>query len=81
MAVHDGGRLRARAPGSLEALGKVCGLNEDEGKLVDDKGLIDTFCVPQPATGKFIEPEDAPEEWAAVLQVRDPRHRGAAHDL
>jgi DNA polymerase bacteriophage-type len=50
-------------PGSLEALGKVCMLTEDEGKLTDDKGLIHTFCVPQAATGKFIEPEDAPEEW------------------
>jgi hypothetical protein len=50
-------------PGSLESLGKVCGLSEDEAKLVDDKKLIDTFCVPQPATGKFIEPEDAPAEW------------------
>lgn len=51
-------------PGSLEALGKVCGLNEDEAKLVDDKGLINTFCVPQPATGRFIEPEELPNEWA-----------------
>jgi DNA polymerase len=50
-------------PGSLEALGKVCMLTEDEGKLVDDKGLIQTFCCVQPATGEFIEPEDAPEEW------------------
>src|ERR1700733_13405579 len=50
-------------PGSLESLGKVCGLSEDEGKLVDDKKLIDTFCSIQPATGKFVEPEDAPEAW------------------
>jgi DNA polymerase bacteriophage-type len=50
-------------PGSLEALGNVCMLTADEGKLVDDKKLIDTFCVPQPATDKFIEPEDAPVEW------------------
>src|SRR5271155_3004700 len=35
-------------PGSLEALGKVCGLTEDEGKLAGDKGLIQTFCCPQP---------------------------------
>jgi DNA polymerase len=60
-------------PGSLEALGKVCMLTEDEGKLVDDKGLIQTFCCPQPATGKFIEPEDAPIEWArfCAYAVRD----------
>lgn len=50
-------------PGSLEALGTVCMLTADEGKLVDDKGLIQTFCCPQPATGEFIEPEDAPIEW------------------
>jgi DNA polymerase bacteriophage-type len=50
-------------PGSLESLGKVCGLSDDEGKLIDDKTLIDTFCSIQPATGKFVEPEDAPEAW------------------
>jgi DNA polymerase len=50
-------------PGSLESLGKVCMLTEDEAKLTDDKGLIHTFCVPQPATGKFIEPHEAPAEW------------------
>jgi DNA polymerase len=60
-------------PGSLESLGKVCMLTEDESKLVDDKGLIHTFCVPQPATGKFIEPEDAPIEWArfCAYAIRD----------
>jgi DNA polymerase len=60
-------------PGSLESLGKVCMLTEDEGKLVDDKGLIQTFCCPQPATGQFIEPEDAPIEWArfCTYAIRD----------
>jgi DNA polymerase len=60
-------------PGSLESLGKVCMLTADEGKLVDDKGLIQTFCCPQPATGNFIEPEDAPVEWArfCAYAVRD----------
>jgi DNA polymerase len=60
-------------PGSLEALGKVCGLTTDEGKLVDDKGLIHTFCSPQPATGKYVEPEDAPVEWArfCAYAIRD----------
>jgi DNA polymerase len=60
-------------PGSLEALGKVCGLTEDQGKLVDDKGLIDTFCTIQPATGCYIEPEDKPHEWArfCAYAVRD----------
>lgn len=60
-------------PGSLEALGNVCGLTAEEGKLVDDKGLIQTFCVPQPATGKFIEPEEAPIEWGrfCTYAIRD----------
>jgi DNA polymerase len=60
-------------PGSLEALGRVCMLTEDEGKLTEDKGLIHTFCVPQPATGEFIEPEDPPEEWArfCAYAIRD----------
>jgi DNA polymerase bacteriophage-type len=60
-------------PGSLESLGNVCMLTADEGKLVDDKGLIQTFCCPQPATGEFIEPEDAPVEWArfCAYAIRD----------
>jgi len=60
-------------PGSLEALGKVCGLTEEEGKLVDDKSLIHTFCEPSPATGKFNEPEDLPEEWSrfCAYAIRD----------
>jgi DNA polymerase bacteriophage-type len=60
-------------PGSLEALGSVCMLTADEGKLMDDKGLIQTFCTPQPATGKFIEPHEAPEEWArfCAYAIRD----------
>ena len=60
-------------PGSLEGLGSVCMLTIDEAKLVDDKSLIHTFCEPQPATGKFIEPEDKPEEWArfCAYAVRD----------
>lgn len=60
-------------PGSLESLGNVCMLTADQGKLVDDKGLIQTFCCPQPATGKFIEPEDAPIEWGrfCTYAIRD----------
>lgn len=58
---------------SLEGLGKVCGLNEDEAKLVDDKKLIDTFCCIQPATDRFVEPSEAPEEWArfCAYAIRD----------
>src|SRR5208282_1587171 len=42
-------------------------------KLTDDKGLKHTFCVPQQATGEFIEPEDAPVEWARFCKyaIRD----------
>jgi len=60
-------------PGSLESLGNVCHLSADEAKLVDDKSLIHTFCEPQPATDKFVEPEDAPEEWArfCAYAIRD----------
>jgi DNA polymerase bacteriophage-type len=60
-------------PGSLEGLGQVCGLTEDQAKLVDDKGLINTFCCIQPATGKYIEPEEAPAEWArfCAYAIRD----------
>jgi DNA polymerase bacteriophage-type len=50
-------------PQSLEKLGEVCGLEADKAKLVDDKGLIDTFCVPQRATDRFIEPWELPNEW------------------
>jgi DNA polymerase bacteriophage-type len=50
-------------PGSLEKLGLICGLDSDKLKLVDDKGLIDTFCVPQKATNRFIEPWELPNEW------------------
>ena len=60
-------------PGSLEGLGAVCMLTVDEAKLVDDKSLIHTFCEPQPATGKYIEPEDKPDEWArfCAYAIRD----------
>ena len=60
-------------PGSLEALGAVCMLTADQAKLVDDKGLIDTFCSPQGATGRYVEPEDVPEAWArfCAYAIRD----------
>jgi len=60
-------------PGSLDALGRVCMLTEDEAKLTDDKGLIHTFCEPNTATGKFNEPEDMPVEWArfCAYAIRD----------
>ena len=53
----------AGLPGSLELLGIVVGLPEDQQKLVDDSKLIHTFCVPQGATDRFIEPWERPDDW------------------
>jgi DNA polymerase len=50
-------------PGSLDLLGLVLGLSVDQQKLVEDGKLIDTFCIPQPALGRFIEPGEMPHEW------------------
>jgi DNA polymerase len=61
-------------PGSLEALGRVLGLAEDQAKIVgDDYKLIDTFCCPQGATGKFIQPYEAPDAWKrfCTYAIRD----------
>ena len=68
-------------PGSLEKLGEICGLTKDQAKLTDDKGLIDTFCVPQRAANRFIEPWEMPNEWTTVLQLRGPRHRSSPSAL
>jgi DNA polymerase len=61
-------------PGSLETLGKVLGLAEDQAKIVgDDYKLIDTFCCPQGTTGQFIQPGDAPDAWKrfCTYAIRD----------
>lgn len=55
-------------PGSLEALGRVLGLHDDQQKLVEDGKLIHTFCVPQPADGRRIYPQDQPENWARFCE-------------
>lgn len=81
-------------PGSLEVLGIVCGLSPDQQKLIDDKGLIDTFCVPQKASNRFIEPWEMPNEWQRFCNyaVRDtealralfqrmPKHNYAGESL
>jgi DNA polymerase bacteriophage-type len=59
-------------PGSLGALGVVCGLPDDLSKL-DGYKLIDTFCIPQRATDRFIEPWEMPDEWKRFCQyaIRD----------
>lgn len=61
-------------PGSLENLGAACDLPEHLRKLVsDDHKLIDTFCMPQRATNKFIEPWERPDDWKRFCEyaVRD----------
>lgn len=60
-------------PASLETLGVVCGLDSNQQKLVDDGKLIDTFCVPQRATDRFVEPWELPNEWQRFCNyaVRD----------
>jgi DNA polymerase bacteriophage-type len=61
-------------PGGLEALGKVCDLPIHLQKLVgDDHRLIDTFCIPQRASGKRIYPADRPEDWQRFCEyaIRD----------
>lgn len=59
-------------PGSLELLGQVLGLQEDQGKLAYGKHLIDLFCSPQ-GNGRFVEPWQAPEDWERFCHyaVRD----------
>jgi DNA polymerase len=60
-------------PGSLEAVGRVLGLAEDQAKIVgDDYKLIDTFCCPQ-GSGKFIQPYEAPDAWKrfCTYAIRD----------
>jgi DNA polymerase len=54
-------------PGSLELLGIVAGLEESDQKRSEDKHLIDLFCSPQ-GNDEFVEPEDAPEKWAAFCR-------------
>jgi DNA polymerase len=49
-------------PGSLEMVAVVCGLPVDQQKI-DGYALIDTFCIPQKATDRFIEPHEQPEAW------------------
>ena len=50
-------------PGSLEMLGVVMGLAQDQQKRVEDGKLIHTFCVPQKPSGIRIWPTDQPANW------------------
>lgn len=53
-------------PGSLEKLGEVVGLADDEAKLREGKKLIRRFCMPQPKNHKVRRwtAENDPEGWA-----------------
>jgi len=57
-------------PPSLEQLGKVLGLPEDQQKLKDGKKLIQRFCKPAPRNHKAdrYDHESHPEEWARFLE-------------
>ncbi|MDR1600284.1 MAG: hypothetical protein LBS11_10525 [Oscillospiraceae bacterium] len=67
----DCAAVRARAlslPGSLEAVGRVLGLTEDQAKLKTGRALIRYFCSPCAPTktngGRMRNlPEHAPDKW------------------
>lgn len=52
-------------PGSLDELGRVLGLSEDQRKLKEGKKLINMFCKPAPSNRKAnrYTRENKPEEW------------------
>lgn len=58
----------ASLPGSLDAVGKIVGLAEDDRKMADGKRLIRKFCMPRtPTKGKpwrWNTAETDPEDWA-----------------
>lgn len=53
-------------PGSLEVLGHVLDLPQDEQKLVEDGKLIQLFCKPR-SDGSWATRHTHPEEWARFL--------------
>lgn len=57
-------------PGSLDALGKVLGLPQDQQKLADGKALIRRFCKPAPRNHKAdrYDQHTHPEQWAAFVE-------------
>jgi DNA polymerase len=60
-------------PGSLETLGIVLGLPQDQRKNVEDSKLIHTFCIPYDEEEHYVEPWDEPEKWKTFVNyaVRD----------
>ena len=57
-------------PASLEKLGEVMGLEEDQKKLKDGKNLVRLFCCPRPKKQKLRRATRAthPVEWARFLE-------------
>lgn len=57
-------------PGSLDRLGEIMQIEEDERKLKDGKTLINLFCKPLPKNQKLRRAtrETHPEEWARFIE-------------
>lgn len=53
----------AALPGSLEMVGLVLGLPEEDRKLSNGKALINLFCIPR-EDGSYASPYERPAEWA-----------------
>lgn len=56
-------------PGSLEKLGAILGLGEDQAKARDGKRLVLKFCKPAPKNHKVrrYTRENSPEDWARFV--------------
>lgn len=56
-------------PGSLEKLGAILGLGEDQAKAMDGKRLVLKFCKPAPKNHKVrrYTRENSPEDWARFV--------------
>lgn len=50
-------------PGSLETLGKVLELPEDQRKMGEGHRLIQRFCIPHDDAGNFYDWSTHPEDW------------------
>lgn len=57
-------------PGSLERLGEIFGISEDQAKLASGKALIQLFCKPRPKNMALRRATRAthPAEWADFLE-------------
>lgn len=55
-------------PGSLDKIGGILGLAEDEAKDKRGRQLIQLFCKPQPRTNKRNTRDTHPAEWAEFLE-------------